>query len=669
MGSAHKEYFTHIAGLRAVAIVLVMLFHLNAGAWPQGYVGVDVFLVITGYLLFYKGGRQNSEVGVVRSTCAYLGKRVQRIVPPMLIVTLLTVLASAYLFRAVDQYLICRLGYNICLGKSNMFLTRAFENYFAPDAAYNPLLHMWYLSMLLQIYALSAVAYAAARYVPRRLMVWLLMALGCVSLGYCYSFPVHEWLREQGVAVWHQYRGVSYYATLPRLWEVLAGGLVCVLPSAAKRSLATLAAGAGLACILLSGVGLVPACTWAVVAGSVAVIRYMPESHIGGLLSIKPLQWLGNISFSVYLVHMPIIVFVRAWSLGSMGAGEECLALCASLVVGAAYWVAVEKRRFPLWSVLLLWVAVGMLCRVGYKKVGLDPYLPSFGLKPAPIEHAPYRDWQLCHDPEWCAAWPSLLNPYGDIFKIMQQDEPAGFKVPLFIMGQAAHKPSVLLVGDSHAMHAYAGMDAAFRRENLSGLYLASIIFPLHGWRVKSNSYTFDEQKEAALMAWLEKHPEITHIIIAQRWRERCRTVKNDAAKMEQDLRAFLVRLRQMGRHVILIGPSPEYGMQASVYEKVLALRGKELADLPVSLTRESFEMLNALIYPMLERMEAERLCTLLDVRKVMKPDESFPVLLNGGLMMVDDNHLSPTGSRWFIDLLFPQLRDALRQGDLLPES
>lgn len=80
----------HIAGLRAVAIILILLFHLNGNAWPQGYLGVDVFLVITGYLLILGGKRQEQAWGK-RDTAGYLGKRLRRVVPPMAGIIVITV--------------------------------------------------------------------------------------------------------------------------------------------------------------------------------------------------------------------------------------------------------------------------------------------------------------------------------------------------------------------------------------------------------------------------------------------------------------------------------------------------------------------------------------------------------------------------------------------------
>lgn len=657
MSRTENSFLEHLAGMRGLAIILVVLFHLDGQVWEHAYLGVDVFLVITGYLLL-RGRLRRSGTESLRDAGVYIYRRLQRIVTPMLPVIILTVGVSFILFRAMDEEMVCRLGYNACIGKANLYLARVFENYFAPDGGFNPLLHLWYLSTTLQVYLIYVVANLGLQRLPRRWCIGVLALLGIASLVWHSSFAVHEWLRRCGLPVWEQLKDVSYYATLPRLWEVLAGGMVCLLPSCRSRVWATALSGAGLGVVLLcSFSGASYAGTLAVVAGTVLVLRYLPESFIEKALSNAPLRWLGGISFSLYLVHMPVIVFCRTWWFGQMSCGVIALALGLALSVGWGYYHLVEKRRISWWGLVLLWAGAFGVCQAGRVTHGFERYMPV-----APIVHAPYKDWQLCTDRELAANWDPTLNFTPQVFAIMQEQRPPQMEVPLLAMGDATKRANILFLGDSHALHAYAGMDAVFRREGWSGVFLSSIIVPLHGWHIifggdDPSSYYYNGAKEKALMSWLARQPQITHVVIAQRWLVRYGSSKKDTVKMAQDLRDYISQIKQLGKQVVLIGPSPEYGVQTSLFERVLHLRGLRPEDVSACLPRLQFCLTNEPVYKVLRQMEAEGLAVLVDVQGGMQAGEDFPAHREGELMMLDDNHLTPTGSLWFAERLVPQLR------------
>ncbi|MCH5285660.1 MAG: acyltransferase, partial [Akkermansiaceae bacterium] len=143
-----REHLDHVTGLRAVAILLVLLFHLDGVAWRHGYVGVDVFLVISGYLMLRARQRQ---VGLTswRDALRYLGKRVRRLVPPMAVLLLLT-LGGGFLlceWEGIEE--ICKVGERTCWMNANDQINKMLADYFRPDKDYMPLLHMWYMSVVM----------------------------------------------------------------------------------------------------------------------------------------------------------------------------------------------------------------------------------------------------------------------------------------------------------------------------------------------------------------------------------------------------------------------------------------------------------------------------------------------------------------------------------------
>lgn len=665
-------FLNHLAGLRGLAIILVVLFHLNSKAWSHGYLGVDVFLVMTGYLIF-RGRLSHKENNTLKDEGLYLLKRIRRIVPPMVIIILLTAVVGVALLWWKDAWLLFKVGYAASMGKANMLLQKEFADYFATDSAFMPLLHLWYLSVTLQVYFMYVILNQLVQRLPKWAIIAVLFLVGVASLGYCYSFSIHAWLVKLGLPVWEQSKDVSYYQTLPRVWEVLAGGVACMLPSLKKhRVWATLLSLMALAGILVPALcptvaDAIPS-TLVVVACAVMVIKYLPESMVCGLLSNKILVWLGSISFSLYLVHMPIIVYGHLWVFGVANQWYEAGLIAVSIAVAWGYWWAVEKRRFPWWVVLLLWGVTVAFCKIGRMTNGFKASVPSVALK------LPSYELQMCRDKELLAHWPSIIRCDKSVFLFTRKTAPAqlGRVTPLFALGDATKKATVLLMGDSHASHMYAGVDHLFRQENLSGVYVANHVYPFQSWTNDHNV-----QKIDALLKWLDEHPELTHVIIAQRWINKYEGMKHWSGQAEVsvqkyagDLRAFLQRVKGMGRHIMLIGPMPEYQIDSlEHYGKVLKRRHMRYDDITPVCTMEQFFKIHNKILPVLRQMEEEGLCTLIKPWETMKPGEGFSAVRNNTLQMWDRHHMYCSQAIWMTDLLKPQILRALNMGVVVEEA
>ena len=122
-----KNFLEHVAGLRGLAILCIVFYHMyGEGIWAYGYLGVDVFLVITGYLLFRKRIDQTGGTMTWHDSAAFLGRRIQRIVPSMLVIILGTIITGTLLMWWDDLALASRLGYAACLARANLVLKGVF---------------------------------------------------------------------------------------------------------------------------------------------------------------------------------------------------------------------------------------------------------------------------------------------------------------------------------------------------------------------------------------------------------------------------------------------------------------------------------------------------------------------------------------------------------------
>lgn len=668
-----KSFLTHLGGLRGLAIILVILFHLNAAVFPQGYLGVDVFLVISGYLLFRNRQKRDEALGL-KDTLIFAWRRVQRIVAPMCIIVLLTLVAGLFFLLPEGELFSCKLGETSCLGRANTLLAREMANYFAQDADYTPLLHLWYLSVILQVYLIFAVGNYALQRLPKYAVISILSVVGIASLALRYSFPIHEWLQAHLFSTWEQTEDVSYYATLPRLWEVLAGGLVCILPSFRHKFSATVVSLLGLLGILAFGfASLVPGGSilaempvqMIVALCTVLVIRYLPEGYLNAALSNRPLMWLGGISFSVYLVHMPLFVFWRLWNYGVMGWGSQSMIILISIGVGWGFWWCVEKRRMPWWLIVLLWTGAYAASRTGRKTEGYKEYMPFSNTSGAQVELPKYTDWKMCEDPVFCDDWDNSIVPRLNIFGYMGAQVPQNMKAPFLIAGDAAAKPSIVLMGDSYGMHAYPGLDAVLKQEGKAAIYMALNVYTLHNvvLRNRDASYNYSPEKQKAIMDWLRAHPDLTHVIIGQRWEQKFIMAEKLKKDFESLLRSFVQDIRDTGKQVILIGPTPLFGVISPAYKKISLLRGDPASAVSPVCTLAQYMEKNKDVMPILRKLEKEGLFTILDPCVMLQPGDVFKAIDSQGnmLMMDKEGHFSVEGSKQLMQALLPQLRNALK--------
>lgn len=219
-----------ITSLRGLAIILIILFHLNPEHFPYGYFGVEVFLVISGYLLMKSLQKQQMQIRLGE----FARKKVLRLFTPVAVIVPLTLLAGMFLLDYTDLATASSTGGYTLIGAANRFLAVIQSDYFAQDSSGNPFLHMWYLAVTAQIYLLFAGGCVLYRYLPKRAAASLFWIAGIGSFLWAYSYPIHNLLQEIGLPVWEQVRPTSHYMTLPRLWEVCAGILLAIYPPPLK---------------------------------------------------------------------------------------------------------------------------------------------------------------------------------------------------------------------------------------------------------------------------------------------------------------------------------------------------------------------------------------------------------------------------------------------------
>jgi peptidoglycan/LPS O-acetylase OafA/YrhL len=367
---SERKFRPDVEGLRALAILLVVLYHADVPGVRGGYVGVDVFFVISGFLitgLLFKEADNSGRVSLTR----FYARRFRRILPAATVVIILTVLASYHWLGFLQGNSVAIDAKWASVFLANIHFAVIGTQYFGSETPPSPLQHMWSLSVEEQFYAVWPLLLLTVTMIARRISLRLrLGAVLVVIIGASLAWSIIETSQN---GVW------AYFSPLTRAWELAAGGLIAVAaPLAARipKPVALVVGFGGLIGILVSGTVFsartpYPGSAVALpVLGTVMVIA--AGSAVAGMgveriLRPRPVQWLGARSYSLYLWHWPILV-IAAERVGKvLPVWQNMLCLLAALAASAlTYWLIENPIRRARVLVARPVVSVVMgLCLIG----------------------------------------------------------------------------------------------------------------------------------------------------------------------------------------------------------------------------------------------------------------------------------------------------------------
>lgn len=568
------EYRRDIDGLRAIAVLVVLLCHARIAGFSGGYVGVDVFFVISGYLITGIIARE-MDAGQF-SLLSFYERRARRILPALIPVIVITLAVGWVTLMPLELKRLGRSALATSLFASNFHFLRSLD-YFLPLADFEPLLHTWSLAVEEQFYLFFPPMLMALAALGRSR--WMLPG---IALASALSLAGAALLLER----WPDY---VFYLIVFRAWELGAGAMLALarVPLPQQRAARELVGALGLAAILLPvwhytadtpfpGLAAVPP-----VLGAAALIWIggaARGSVVTRILSIGPLVAVGLVSYSLYLWHWPIFAYLRLLESGSqLAAPVIAAALAGSLAIAWLSYRFIEQpfrrrahptpqRRTPQ-RLALLSAAVGVLVvpgavgEVWHDAEGVPERLPPGAQRIAAVGNDSNPDRHHC-----MARLPGpQLCPVG---------LPAAPDRPL----------RFVLLGDSHAEMLRAGVDAAARAAGQSGIFAGKVgcvpMPDIERMPLRTDCVGFND----SLRKWLDARPAIDTVIIAVRWTvfvegdgigvERNTMIgwrwigdpavrpaaTDNAALIEAGLARYVDALAARGRRVVLVGPVPEVG-------------------------------------------------------------------------------------------------------------
>jgi peptidoglycan/LPS O-acetylase OafA/YrhL len=531
-------YRPDIDGLRAVAILPVLLFHAGLAGFSGGFVGVDVFFVISGYVIALSllPDLHARQFSIWR----FYARRIRRIFPALFVTVAVTGIFAYLLFLPSFFLDFSKSLLAASVFTSNLYFWKA-SGYFAAEAVFRPLLHTWSLSVEEQYYLFMPVAmWVIFRFLGKR---WLLFLSPAIMVSLALSIYA-TWVAPTA----------NFYILPTRAWELLIGAALALgsIPVVRTRWLAEAIGVLGLAMIgyaifsfddttSFPGLNALFPCL------GTALLIYVGKAKVAPLatsfLSLKPLVWIGLISYSLYLVHWPIVSFVRYQSLEQPTLAQALVIVAASFALAYLSWRFVEqpfRRPNPALTqprllaggvvAIALFAAIGV---VGIVSKGFPGRAGGFvEEKVAGHEHWHPGKCFLSDNPDyrkWSAEDCTLTNGSG---------------------------PEALLWGDSFAAHYIPGIEA-----NAGHIPAKVLVYTAAGCPPIVSYYSYARPRCTEFNAnvlKLVKERGIRTVILSSRWTDL------QSRGLDQ-LKSTLDALAPLGVDVYVIGQSPQFSVDVQV--------------------------------------------------------------------------------------------------------
>ncbi len=609
------NYRKEIDGLRAVAVLPVIFFHAGFSAFPGGYVGVDIFFVISGYLIT---GILIDEIGRGDySVLRFYERRARRILPALFGVLMITV-PFAWMWLLPEQLA----GFAASLASVLVFLSNIYflsqVSYFAPAAELQPLLHTWSLAVEEQYYLAFPLIVALSLRFGLRMLFVVTLVLTLASLG----------LSELGLTM---DPGRNFFFTLSRFWELGVGSL-CAIVSARRGVLRNGALALFGLMLILASVFLydrtIPfAGLYALipVAGAALIMLFCREDTlVGQMLSHPAPVGIGLISYSAYLYHQPLLAFARIRSAEEPGTVLLGLLCVASLGLGWLSWRFIERpfrgqraavlpdRRvfaaiFAGTAAVIMAGAVTIRMADGFPGRVTERFAGEIG-RDMVEEH----DQALFHP---CVSEPvptaaASLEDRSQCFQ-SKPDQPV----------------TVAIVGDSHAEHLFAAVAGS----------LPDDVVALYG----QNAVPFRSEPEMqGIYAEVERNKDLKTVVLAMHWPRRFEQF-DDEAGFRDELWATLSGLKDLGATVLVVGDLPWFASEPPNCKYELFKGNLRYCTVERSDSLEAKRRYG----PILAEVTSELGIPVVPVRDVFCNAEGCSMVKDGVIQFRDSNHLNAAGA------------------------
>ncbi len=662
------RYRREIDGLRAVAVLPVILFHAGFSVFSGGYVGVDVFFVISGYLItsILIGELEQGSFSILR----FYERRARRILPALFVV-MLACLPFAYMWMLPSQLMdFAQSLIAVILFCSNILFWQE-SGYFGAAAELKPLLHTWSLAVEEQFYLIVPVFLLLAWRFGRNKVFWSIVAIAA------FSFFLTEWgARRFPIA--------NFYLAPTRAWELLAGSICSFLTFGQKQRSSSLLSATGLALIVFAifyydeSTPFPSVFALGPVAGTALIILFADKNTwTARLLSTRVFVGIGLISYSAYLWHQPVFAFARLRSLTEPSHIVMSLLVIVSLILAYSTWYWVEQPvrklgNFKIVTQRSVFAASG----AAFLAIGLAGHLGS-GF-----------EWR------WGPEITRFVAAEKDTLDLSCLFDNGGNKLEHPVSHCASTSGigiDVLIIGDSHSNALRGGVGQALDRAGV-GYYSVShqSCLPLLGFRrFTAEGASSCQDFLSGTFEWA-KEQGIGTVVLASRFQifldgsrfdnteggvekgglvwvdllERSESKWDDHERRVRVIERIETSIRDLANHfnVVLVYPIPEAGWNVPSYglKKILFDDGNATITTSYAAYIERTSYVNSLFdrltleIPNVFGAQVQKSLCNHETMRCLNADEY-------GIYYHDDDHMSNAGARLVAPIIVKEIQKSLR--------
>lgn len=627
------KYRPDIDGLRAIAVLSVVFYHAGIKIFSGGFVGVDVFFVISGFLIT-KLIIQEVYSGQFSLTNFY-ERRIRRIFPALFMTIVLTTAIGTYLFDSNVFFEFSKSLLAMTFFTSNiLFWTEI--GYFDAPSYLKPLLHTWSLAVEEQFYIFFPLLILIIfRFFKNKLKLTLI-----ITAILSFIISVYFVQKEPSTA---------FYLAPLRAWELLIGSLLTVniIPAKIKPEYHNLLGIAGITMILFSVFTYTDNTTFPGISAALPVFgaALIIYSGIEGntfttqFLGAQPFTFIGQISYSLYLLHWPMIVFGRYYLIRKATPADITTWLLVILLLSTLSWKFAENpfrskaflnkiTIFKLAGInMLLVTLVGIFI---YFNDGLPGRFKEQTLNAVNISD-PGTKWGKCE---------RKFDNTSDLINLCH-------------IGANTGKVNFLVWGDSHAEAIAPSINKSAKEQMVGGL----IVFnygcpPLLGINLLNMDYCYGHNME--ILGYINNHPDIKTIVLIARWAVYTNKDINNVLLFDRGLNNTVNELTKLNRDIVIVTQVPEIGYYVPSAYSIAVRTNRDLNKI-LAPTLQEYQLRNNSVLNTIYSIEQQHEnLYIVDMAKALCTDKCLVTLDNVPLYR-DDNHLSSYGSH-YVSYIFDPL-------------
>lgn len=626
-------YRPDIDGLRAVAVTSVLAFHAFPEIFPGGFIGVDVFFVISGFLI--SAIIMESHRRGLFSFRDFYAKRILRIFPALSLVLLATLVAGWYLLFAEEYKL---LGKHVLAGGA-FFSNFAFwfeAGYFDKASELKPLLHLWSLGVEEQFYIFWPILLLMSLKVGRWFRVFLASLFGVILVA--------------AIAVSYHDLNQAFYSPLLRAWELIAGAMILVF---AKKSdgigQLTQKPGVRLLALAVLFAGVFMLDSESRFPGFLALLPVLPAfvlisggenatDWVAKALNSRMALTIGVISYPLYLWHWPLLAFPRILNGGEIPALYRGLALLLTLALAFVThrFIELPVKNLSRRRAVLALVAVMSLISVAganvYQRDGLERIRHKKLIGLSGNSKADFEDF------EKSGLIAERLCDLPFVFPLHEDQK-------VCLVQEKTRPYDAVVLGDSHAVHAFWGLSSVFQNagKNLKVVGRGACV-PFLGYSSPGSRFRCQPDVDHILRA-VADNSAVTTVVFAFRGRYLAEdATDHEVTQFSEAMRATLRLFRQSNKEVHFILPivEPGFDPKLCVGQLPFGRVAPKSCDIDLLGDRQKSLKTRQAILSVAEEVGNLK---IFDPNDVICREGKCPIIQDGHSLFKDDNHLSHYGS------------------------